>query len=129
LTISYYLADALLDMVLSKDPFTPPAFVYAAAMTASPSSSGGGVEVAASEYGRVLTTWEAAAGGIKKNPGVVSFPTANSSWGSIVSVALYDASTGGNLLMFGATSPPQNITSGVTLEIPAENMVASLGVT
>jgi len=46
------------------------------------------------------------------NSGTITFPTATANWGTVVSAAIRDASTAGNLLFYGALSAARTVLSG-----------------
>jgi hypothetical protein len=111
---SDYLEAKVLDHVLGATTFTPPATVYLALFSALPSDSGGGTELTtgtAPGYARVAVTNNAtnfpAAFGTSptsKKLGVAqSFPanSGGSAWPNAIGWAMFDASTGGNLLLHG----------------------------
>lgn len=100
---SDYLENKLLDHVFSATSFTPPATLYVALFTATPSDSGGGTEVTGGSYARVsvtnnLTNFPAASGGAKSNGTAISFVPATADWGNCVAFGIFDASSGGNLI-------------------------------
>jgi len=114
---SNLLENELLDHVLGNSSYSPPATVYVALFTTSPSDSSGGVEVSGGGYARVavtnnLTNWPAAVSGSKSNGTVISFPTATAAWGTIVAFALMTAPTGGDILYWGAVNPNVSVPSG-----------------
>ena len=48
------------------------------------------------------TNWPAASGGAKANGIEIAFPTATAPWGTVTHFAVYDAVSGGNMLLWGA---------------------------
>ena len=103
-----YLAEALLNEVLCGVNFTPPAQLWLALLT----SAG---EVVGAGYGRVNVTSgfpTASAGDISTNLSQISFPTPTEPWGTVISAAVYDAQTGGNLLFVAKRMEPRNIPAG-----------------
>lgn len=109
--ISTYLANELLDHVLSAAAYTAPATVYMALCTASVAASDTGstiTEVAGGvNYSRLAitnnaTNFPASSGGSKSNGATWTFATPSGSWGTITHWALCDASSAGNVLFFGA---------------------------
>ncbi len=120
---SDYLENALLNGVLGGPAFSLPANVYVALFTATPNDAGGGTEVTGGSYARVAqvnntTNWPSAAAGSKSNGTVVTFPQATVSWGVVTHFALFDASTGGNMLYFGALSASKTIDISDTPTFP-----------
>lgn len=55
------------------------------------------------------------------NAAALTFGPATATW-TIVGVALYDASTGGNLLAYGDLTATQTITSGNSFQLPVGNL-------
>jgi hypothetical protein len=128
--LSEYLADELLDHVFSAATFTPPATVYIALFTVAPTASGGGTEVTGGSYARVsvtnnATNWPAASGQTKRNGTAITFPAPSADWapsGSpVVGVAVFDASTSGNMLIYGPLSTPRVIINGDAAPVIAIN--------
>lgn len=117
---SDYLEDEILDHILGGGDFTRPATVYVALFTVTPSDAGGGTEVSGNDYARVAVTnnatnWPAASGGAKANGTAITFPPANGgNWGTVVAFGIFDASTAGNLLYWGAVSPNKAVNDGDT---------------
>lgn len=98
--MSNYLEDNLLDHVLRGDTggtsFPQPTTVYLAFHTNNPTDAGGGAEVSGGSYARQLLSFGAAASGTSTNTTTATYinmPTA-----SVTHAALWDASSGGNLL-------------------------------
>jgi hypothetical protein len=130
--LSDYLENALINHIFRNTDFTRPANIYVALFTAAPSDSGGGTEVSGGSYARqaVVTGassgWAAAAGGATENSATITFPTATASWGTITHVALFDASSGGNMLFHGALAVSKAIGSGDIFRINAGDLDLSL---
>lgn len=129
---SDYLEEAVLNFIFNNnsDSLTPPV-TYLAAFTVGPSDDGSGTEVSGGSYARVVVNpssgaspkWAAAApsgsGHAVTNAADVSFPTATASWGTIVGIGIFDASSGGNLLAHGQLGTAKAIGIGDTLIIRA----------
>lgn len=107
---------------------TGPTNLYVALLTAAPSDTGGGTEVSGGSYARVavssaLANWagtQAAASttassgtsGTTSNNATITFPAPTANWGSITHFGIYDASTGGNLLIHGALTTAKTVNNG-----------------
>lgn len=81
-----------------------PANVYLALFTANPTDAGGGTEVTGGSYARQIITFGAIStvdgpNSMANNADVV-FPVATANWGTITSVAIMDAVSGGNMIMW-----------------------------
>lgn len=119
---SDYLENEILDHVLGGADYARPATVYIALFTASPTDAGGGTEVTGGSYARVAVTndatnWPAASSGTKQNGTAITFIQATASWGTVVAMGIFDASTAGNLLYWGDLTTSKSIASGDTAEI------------
>lgn len=126
--MSDYLENKLVDWLLRGQAFTPPTNTYAALLTAAPSDAGGGTEVSGGNYARVaiasgLTTWAGTQGagttvastgtsGTTSNNAAITFPVPSADWGRVTHFALFDAASGGNLLLWGALTAAKNVSNG-----------------
>lgn len=114
-------------------PATPPANLYVALFTVAPSDTGGGTEVSTSgtAYARQAVStgtsgtgagsgWSVAAG-VVTNAADITYAVCTASWGTIVSVGVFDASSGGDLIFRADLASSIAITtSGVDqFKIPA----------
>ncbi|HKX84567.1 MAG TPA: hypothetical protein VJL58_10145 [Pyrinomonadaceae bacterium] len=116
---SDYLENKILDHVLRNTAYTSPSAVYMALFTAAPSDAGGGTEVSGNNYARTAITFGAAASGAITNSADVDFPTPSGSWGACTHFGIFDASTNGNLLYWGALAQTETPLSGNTVTFPA----------
>jgi hypothetical protein len=84
--------------------------------TAAPGEAGGGTEVSGGAYVRrqINFTLAATSGGTTTaaNNSTITFPTATSSWGTITHFAIFDASTGGNMIWHGPLNASRAVGSG-----------------
>ena len=115
---SDYLENKILEHVLKNTAYTSPTTVYMALFTAAPSDAGGGTEVSTNNYARTAITFGAAASGAIANSGAVNFPTPSGSWGACTHFGIFDASTNGNLLYWGALDQTETPLSGNTVTFP-----------
>lgn len=121
-----YFENKIIDHMLRNQAFTPPSQLYLGLFTVSPTDSGGGTEVSGNGYQRVAITLSAASNGQTSNTATIDFPQATGDWGTIVAAGIFDAVTGGNLLMWTTISPQKTITSGDIFRIPAGNLTISV---
>lgn len=127
-----FLENELLDHVLGPGPYTAPGTVYIGLSTTTPSDAGASfTEPSGFGYARVgvtnnATNWPAASGGSKSNANPIAFPEASGSWGTITYFGIFDAVSGGNLLMKGALAASKAITNGDTLQFNAGAIVVTL---
>jgi hypothetical protein len=119
---SNYLENALLDHVLGGGDYTRPATVYAALFTVAPTDAGGGTECSGNNYSRVAitnnaTNFPAASSGAKSNGTAIVFPTASGSWGTVVALGIFDASSSGNLLYWADLTASKSVGANDRVEI------------
>ena len=129
--LSNYLENEILDHMLGGGDFTRPASVFIALFTAEPSDDGGGTEAAGGDYARVevvnnLTNFPASVNGVKSNGTEISFPSPGASWGTIKAVGVFDALSGGNLLMHSLLPQQVTIASGDTPSWPIGTLSFSI---
>lgn len=132
--LSDYLENKLIDHLLRATPYTAPSKTYVALLTAVLDDTGGGTEVSGDGYARVEITsgtgaWTATqggtsgassgTGGMTTNASTISFPTPSASWGTVTHFGLYDAATGGNLLLYGALTSSKVINEGDSVSFAA----------
>jgi hypothetical protein len=123
-----FVEDAVINWMRGATFPAPPGGLWLSLWTTLPAKDGtGGVEVTGSGYARLAialpspTTVDGAEQ--TSNAGAWNFPTAGGSWGSIVGVAIHDASGGGNLLMRGLlTVGPIVVSTGTVAHINAGNL-------
>jgi hypothetical protein len=116
---SDYLEVELRKHVFRTGSFTKPSELWVALYTAAPNDAGGGTEVSGGSYARVArapadANWTApdATGGVTRNADVITFPAPTANWGTVTHFGIFDASSGGNLLVWGALSASRTINNG-----------------
>lgn len=123
-----YLENKLVDHLFRGQSFAAPTTLHVALFTAAPSDTGGGTECTGGSYARVAvtcslanwsgtqgagtTTASSGTGGQISNNVAITFPAPTANWGSVTHVALFDASTGGNMLAQGALGTAKTINNG-----------------
>ena len=114
--LGYTYSNAFLTSILTKATFTPPAAVYVALLTSAPTDAGGGTEASYTGYARVEahSDWGTAASGSITNNAAVTFGACTGGSATVTYFAIYDASTGGNLITWGATTSSLAISNGIT---------------
>ena len=108
----------------SPSPARPSAW-YLGLFTAAPSDTGGGTEVAGSGYAREAVTFTVS-GDTASNNAAIEFATATGSWGTITHIAVFDASTSGNMVCYAALSASKTIETGDVLRVPAGDLDVTL---
>lgn len=108
----------------SPSPARPSAW-YLGLFTAAPSDTGGGTEVAGSGYAREAVTFTVS-GDTASNNAAIEFATATGSWGTITHIAVFDASTSGNMVCYAALSASKTIETGDVFRVPAGDLDVTL---
>lgn len=131
MSASNYLENELLDHVLSSS-YTRPTTLYVglfknnASVAANLEANIKTDEVSGNGYSRRTVTFGAAANGSASNNAIVTFSPATANWGTISHVAIMDASTGGNVLFWGAVTVPKLIDTGDIFQIAVNNLTVTL---
>ncbi|CAN7360675.1 phage tail fiber protein [Paenibacillus sp. LjRoot56] len=127
--ISNYLENAILNHFLrGGSAVSQPSAIYlglftdAAGIVADQPTT----EVSGGSYARTAVTCSASTTGTTANTGDVTFPTASASWGTINYVGVFDASTSGNLLFWGALTASKTVASGDTFKITTGSFTVTL---
>lgn len=96
--------------------FTKPTVLGVALFTVTPSDSGGGTEVTGGSYARVNhppldANWTGASAtdGLTDNATAITFPAPTANWGVVVAFGIFDATSAGNLLVWGPITPNKTI--------------------
>lgn len=122
-----YLENKVIDHLFRTASFTKPSGLYVALFTAAPSDAGGGTEVSGGSYARVNlapadANWKATqggtsgassgTGGVTSNAAVITFPNPTANWGTVTHIGIFDAASGGNLLIWGALFASRVVNNG-----------------
>jgi opacity protein-like surface antigen len=134
--MSNYLEKKVLDHILNVTAYTAPTTLYVALFTGTAADVKGRLEAgtltdevaSANAYARETVTFNAATSGAgtTTNDGDVEFPAATGSWGTITCVAIMDAATSGNVLVYGELGVAKTITSGDIFKIPDDEITITL---
>lgn len=116
---SDYLENKILNVVFKNTAYTPPATVYGALMTATPTDTGGGTEVTGGSYARQALTMGTPSLGTITNTLAVNFTAVPA--GTITHIAVYDDLTAGNLLYYGALSSSIIALAGADIQFGVGN--------
>jgi hypothetical protein len=116
-----YFENVVINHILRNQAYTPVATIYVGLYTAAPSDTGGGTEVTGGAYARQSISLGAGSLGATDNTADITFPTASAGWGTVTHVGIFDASTGGNLLMYGALTASRVVNNGDIFKILAGN--------
>jgi hypothetical protein len=108
----------------SPSPARPTAW-YLGLFTAAPGEAGGGTELSGSGYARQAITFTVS-GNNASNNAAIEFPTASGSWGTITHVAVFDASTSGNMIAYASLTASKVIDTGDVLRVPTGDLDINL---
>lgn len=125
-SISTYLANALINETLRNVPYTSTPTVYVALYSSTPNVDDTGTEISGTGYARQSMAFSAASGGATANSGLVTFPTAGGSWGTVTHWAIKDALVAGNLLYYGALSVPKTVAEDDIVNVQISNITISI---
>ena len=112
---SNYLENKILDYILRDTADWAPSAVYLALHTANPDEDGSGTEVSGNGYSRQAVTFAAASSGSSASKSVEEFTASGGSFGTVTHFGIWDASSSGNLLYYGALTASKVIADGDTL--------------
>lgn len=107
--------------------------IYVALSTADPTEDGSGLaEPVGNGYARVQHSDNTAtpgnwtvSGDQATNTVEIDFGTATGSWGTITHFALFDASSGGNMLHFGSVTTSKSVGNGDPVKFPASTLTVT----
>ena len=129
-SFSDYTENLVLNWLLTTNSATRPTAWYVGLFTAAPSDTGGGTEVAGNAYARVATGTISVTGTAPTtatNSSAIEFAAASGgNWGTVTHAAVFDASTGGNMLAWAALTTSRTINDGDVFRIPASSLTVTL---
>lgn len=131
--LTNYLEDELIKHIFRTGSMTKPTNLYVALFTGAPGEASGGTEVSGGSYARVGVavgdaTWAATAGGnaTTSNVNAINFPTPAAGWGLITHWAIFDASSGGNMLFYAPLTQSKTIDPGDNVSFPAGTLTVQI---
>lgn len=122
-----YLENKLIDHLFRGTAFAAPTALFVGLLTAAPSDNSVGTEVTGGAYARVSYTptsanWtntqssgtgvSSGNSGTTANASAITFPAPTASWGLITHFGIYDASSAGNMLWWGALTQSKTVNNG-----------------
>lgn len=130
-SFSDYLENALLNQLFRGSSYSFPGTLYVGLYTAAPTDAGGGTEVSGNSYARVAVTantsnWANSTAGSTSNSNAITFPQASGSWGTVVALGIFDASTSGNLLAWADLTTSKLVGNGDTPSFAAGDLDVTL---
>lgn len=125
-----YLERKLLDHLLGVEPYAVPT-LHLALFKTQPTEAGSGDEVDELSYERVTITFDEATTDVSDvttalNALSVTFPEAQEDWGTVTYIAIYDAATSGNMLLYGEVSNPRMVEEGDIVTFTAGSVEVEL---
>ena len=113
---SNYLEGKLIEHVLRNTAYTSHSTVHISIHTANPAEDASGTEVSGSGYGRQPIAFGAHSDGACSNSAVEEFTASGGSFGTVTHFGIFDASSSGNLLYYGALTASKVVADGDTLK-------------
>lgn len=126
---SDYMEAQIVNHFLRNTPAPSPATVYLALFTADPTDAAAANETNYTNYLRQSSSWTAIdASGETKNTNALTFPAnGNASAAAVIThAAIFDAPTGGNMLLHGPLTENKTIPVGDVLAFAPESLVLGL---
>lgn len=127
-----YLETKILTGMLGGSNVTFSSKPYIGLLKSAPTDSSNGLEVGGTNYARVQAgqtgqgDFTVGSTGSASNTGAFTFNDAQSNWGVVTHVGLFDSPTGGNLLVYGALNTSADIVNGDIFKIPTSGFTVSV---
>lgn len=117
----------VLNYLLTSTSVTRPTAWYLALFTSNPAEDASGTEVSTSgtAYARQSASFTVS-GNSASNTSEIEFPTATASFGTVTHAAVFDASTGGNMIAYAALATSKTIDTGDVMRVPASDFDITL---
>ena len=121
---SNYLEKRVLDHFLGTSSTSAPSNVYLSLHTANPTDDASGTELSGNGYSRQVITFNAAhaTNGNTTNSSVEEFTASGGNFGTVTHFGIWDASSSGNMLYYGALTASKVIADGDTLRFAADSI-------
>lgn len=122
MALTTYAANKIFDHMFRNQSYTPPSTLYIGLFTSAPTdaytgASPTGTEVSGGSYARIACALSAASSRATSNSSNLTFPTATASWGTVVAIGLFEASSGGEMLWWDGLEVNKTVGSGDTFQI------------
>jgi hypothetical protein len=128
-SFSNYTENLVLNYLFTTNSVTRPTAWFVGLFTAAPSDAGGGTEVSGSGYVRKATgtITVSGTGTTATNSAAIEFAAASGgNWGTVTHAAIFDASTGGNMLAWAQLTTARTINDGDVFRVPASSLTVTL---
>jgi hypothetical protein len=129
---SDYLEGKIIDSTLRGQTFPTISTIWIGLSTASPTDAGTTNETSGTNYARVSVSASTAnfsshgAAGPSSNSNTITFPQAGGSWGTVTHIFASDASSGGNMLYYGALTASKAVAANDTVSLAAAAFAITL---
>lgn len=123
---SNYLETAICNAVFRNTSYTSPTTVYVALYTSNPAEDNSGTEVSGNGYSRQSVTFGAPSNGVLTSNADVEFTASGGNFGTVTHFGIFDASSSGNLLVYGALGSSQAVNDGDTFQIASGNLTVTI---
>ncbi len=121
--LTEYAVNKSLELFCGKSAFSLPTTYIGLFLTLPDTSGAGGVEVSLGNYARIVTAgadWNAAAAKAIDNANDLTFAECSgAAWGLVVGIGLFDAISGGNLIIRAALAGSKQVDVGDTFRLEA----------
>lgn len=126
-----YAANQIAGHTTGESSWTMPTALYAALYPGNPGAGlSGSSEFSGDGYARKeITSWGAVSNGVIANDQVEDFAAATGNWSEATHFVLFDASTSGNGIYYGALTTPQTVLSGQQYRIRVGDLVVTIATT
>jgi len=125
-----YLEAALMNHTFRNSAYSSPTTVYLALFTTATADDGTGTEVTGGSYARQPVAFAAGSqvnGAYQiANSADVEFPIATANWGTVTHAAMFDALSGGNMLIHGALTTSRTVNTNDQIKFSAGDLKLSL---
>lgn len=109
MSMSNFMENKVLNHISNLEAYVAPENMFLALLTTSSNEDEAGTEVVSDSYSRQTITFEKATEGVLKNKADITYDVASEEWGTIISVAVFDAKTEGNMLFYADLEHPQAV--------------------
>ena len=126
MSFTNFLETEILDHVFAGAAYTAPTTKYLALFTALADGEAGSVtEVTGGGYARQTVAFTTS-GNTTSNNAAVEYPTATANYGTVTHVAVFDASSSGNMMAYAALSSNKTIETGDVFRVPSGDLDITL---
>jgi hypothetical protein len=120
-----YTDNKLIDHLLGSGTYTKPASKYVALFIGDPLGSGTEISTVGTAYARQSGSFNVSSN-VATNSANIEYAPATTPWGTINYIAVFDAASGGNMLVSAALSSAKTIGTGDVLRIPTGQLSVTL---